>query len=204
MMRLKQKGGVPYGGLWVINRPDKQIIARGLLFNNVLDSSIRWRQANGIPVGLGFEDEVEQCCCEEKPDECINTDPNKPVARNMTVTDVIVGTQTMMNIMNSSDPLVAREEAERRARICIACPWNRWFAKPCGGICGTLKELVSKITNNVGTQYDSQLHACNVCRCFLQSSIWVKNELQWPVLTESEKAQFLSVERCWKRPPTDT
>lgn len=202
MMRLKEKQMIPYGGLWVLNRPDKGIVARGLQFANVLDSATRYRKANGIPIGLGFEDEVEECCCEEKPDECINTDPNRPTMRNLTVTDVIVGTRVMMAQLTSGTPLVSREEAERRAKICIACPWNRWFAKPCGGICGELRDLVAKITNNVGTQYDSQLNSCNICGCFLASSIWVDNAIQWPPLPEREKNQFLNVPACWKRPPT--
>jgi hypothetical protein len=61
-MCIKERSSPPYGGEWIINRPDIGIVGKGYIFDVLVDNCRQWRVANGVPVGLGFTQEVEKAC----------------------------------------------------------------------------------------------------------------------------------------------
>ena len=196
--KLKHLQAIPYGGAFRIVDPLTGVSSAGLQFENLLQKMIKAREANGVPVGLSFADEVEKWACLQYPEECEDTDPNAPKRRNLTLTDVINGTRVMVAFKMAGSPLVDRTEAERRAQICIRCPMNQGFAKSCTGTCAELQAVVASVTGHIGTQYDANLHACGICGCFLQSAIHLPLEIQCKGVSDQMKRQFANVPNCWK------
>ncbi len=190
---------MPYGGTYELNRPDLGLVGKGTTWEMVRNRIMDYRKANGIPIGLGFDDELEQAICRQYPAECEFVDGTRPRMRSLGLGDIVTGTRVMLSLKLSGSPLVDRPEAERRAKICQDCVWNQTFSKPCGGICQELLDIVKSIVGSQGTQYDMNLKSCNICACLLQAAIWVPLNIQVPPLSEDQKAQFESVPACWKK-----
>jgi hypothetical protein len=87
--------------------------------------------------------------------------------------------------------LVSQGEAERRAKICAACPYQVETSGcwGCKGIAGLLPAIAGART----TAYDPQLKACGVCGCYNAVSVHL------PVSHEDE-ADLVFPDHCWKKP----
>lgn len=199
--QLTCKNRIPYGSQWYYVDPFTKMQITAVTWDNLMAKVYEHRRANGNPIGLGLEDEVEQYVCIHQPDECEQSDPTRPRKRSLTLTDIVHGTSVMMSFKRNGSEIVPREEAERRARICLSCPWNQPFAKPCTGICQELLNLVRWVIDSQGTQYDKDLHSCGICGCFLQASIWLNLSDQCVGVTDGMKEQFKTVNNCWKQCP---
>jgi hypothetical protein len=197
-MCITAKSSPPYGGEWILNRSDVGIVGQGYIFEVLVKNCMEWRLANGLPVGIGFEYEVERTCCEQYPDECQPKDVSKR-PRTLTYHDVLTGTATMFSFMAAGRPLENAATAEARASICAVCPNNVQFSTPCGGICGTLKKMVQSIVGSAGTSKDHQLKSCYICGCYIQSAVWLPLELQLKPLSDEQRSSLASVRGCWKR-----
>ena len=195
---LRERSAPPYGGLWELHRPDIGIVGTGYIFDVLVDNCRTWRVANAIPVGLGFEYEVQKACCEAKPDHCRPCDPVLH-PRTLTFSDVFAGTQTMFRHILAGSPLVPEVEAERRAEICSRCPFNVSFSTPCNGICESLKKMVKAITGSATTSRNASLRSCFFCGCFLQSAVWLPLAIQLKPLSQEQKDKLKSVGECWKK-----
>ena len=88
--------------------------------------------------------------------------------------------------------LVSQEEAERRAKICAACPHqiNTSGCWGCKGIAGMLPHIAGARK----TSYDMQLKACGICGCYNAVSVHLPVEVQG-----GEDLEF--PEFCWKATP---
>jgi hypothetical protein len=200
--KLKARGVVPYGGIFDLNLPEKGIVGKGTQFQSLCNDIRRYRKANAIPIGLGFEDEVEREVCAKYPAECNETDIRIPDRnRRCTFDDVILGTKVMVRLKLSGNKLVSHEEANRRAKICSTCPNNITPALPCGGVCGELANVINAIVGGNGTPFDPKLNSCAICCCYLSASVWVPLEVQTPDLPDLYKLQFQTAKEmcgCWK------
>lgn len=199
--RILIKTQIPHGGEYAYRDPNSGMYIRGTTFAMVVNRVAEHRRANGYPIGLGLEDEIEDQLCVSYPTECSEAPEGTPRKTEHTLSDVVHGTRVMMAFKSGGSQLVSREEAERRAQICIGCPYNASFIKPCSGICQELKNLVNWITDHQGTQYDSKLFSCNICGCFLQAAIWLKLEDQCAGVTSEMKPKFSFTQqkyKCWK------
>lgn len=181
------------------------MVGKASNFSQLLDRIKEYRKANAIPIGLGFADEVEREVCLRYSAECSETDPRVPNIHNgrLTIEDVVRGTMAMVAFKMSGSKLVEPEEAERRAKICLKCPYNVDFQRPCGSLCGELKDVVHGIIGSKTTEYDSNLRSCAVCHCYNSSAIWVPLEIQMKGISERQRDQFLFVNEevetgCWK------
>lgn len=200
--KLKFKSGVPHGGMFSLKLPDRGMIGSATSFSGLCREVRSWRKANGWPIGLGLTDEIEQAVCENYPDECHVRDKRIPDRnRRYSLSHVMQGTIAMIKHKINGSVLVDAVEAERRASICVNCPNNVSFSKPCSGTCAELKELVNIIVGPKTTKYDGQLQSCQICGCFLSASVWVPLEVQTAGLTDHQKLQFeyaASTVGCWK------
>lgn len=201
--KLIHKNRVPYGGLYELNQKEIGMVGRGTTFDQLEASVLAYRHANGIPIGLGFIDELEAAVCSEYAVECKETDPNVPsMVHRLRLGDVITGTRVMMSFYAKGKPIVSAQEASRRAEICaITCKnkFNVHFAKPCGGWCGELRDVVKTLVGNQTTPYEDKLESCSICGCYLTASVWMDLKTQVAPLTQAQKNQFESVEHCWKK-----
>jgi hypothetical protein len=200
---LVSRNIVPYGGGFEIKDKLTGAPISGYTFDVLVEFAKNQRHANGVPIGLDFEKELEQWVCEAYPKECEHYNPRIPRRPNeVGFTDLLHGTRVMLAHVVNHREVVPREEAERRASICVNCRYNQPFRRPCGGICGELLDLVKGITNSQGTPMDEKLKSCFVCKCFLQASIWLPLEIQCKGVDAEQKAQFDSVRDsgipCWK------
>lgn len=199
MKHLHNFNRIPYGGAYVLNVPDKGIVGYGMNFPALLRSIREWRRANSIPVGLGFEAEVESVVCEKYPAECDDDSIPKPHKTKLSVATVLHGTKVLLAFKLAGSPYVDQAEAERRAAICVACPWNQDYAKPCGGACGGLREVVTAIVGGRKTLADDRLRACSVCGCVNAAHIHLPLEILAKGVTDEMRKQFASVPNCWKQ-----
>lgn len=85
--------------------------------------------------------------------------------------------------------LVSQEEAERRAKICAACPHqiNTSGCWGCKGIAGMLPHIAGARK----TSYDMQLKACGICGCYSAVAVHLPLEVQG-----GENLEFPDF--CWK------
>lgn len=200
--KLKTKVGVPYGGLFDVNMPERGVVGRATNFWQFKEKVEAYRKANGLPIGLGFDDELEKVLCFKYPNECVDCDPRIPPSNvNLTLDDIMRGTRIMAKFKVSGSPLVSKEEADRRAKICASCSFNSSFAKPCSGICQELKNIVIGLVGSSSTKYDNRLQACRICHCFNQASVWLPLDIQQSYLSDQQKERFRYATEtvgCWK------
>jgi hypothetical protein len=197
---LKRKGAaVPYGGVYRWTDPITKVEVLGTHWEMLLNRIYDERKANGIPCGLGFEDEVELDLCRDYPAECELNDPRFPKKRGwLSFHEIVAGTRALLKFKLAGSPLVAQEEAERRANICATCPFNVEFQRPCAGLCGELNTLVQAIVGGRQTSNAGRLKSCQLCGCFIGAAIWIPVDIQREVLTDAQREQFDNVDWCWK------
>jgi hypothetical protein len=158
------------------------------------------RRANGVPVGVDFENEVESWAVLAHPDEAEVWDPEMPKKIRLGLDDILRGTRVLLAFKLAGSPLVPREEAERRAGICSRCYMNQGFSRPCA-TCGGLDELVRSLVGNQRTSQDDKLQACGVCHCMNKAQVWLPLEILAKGVTEEMKNQFAKMAEltgCWK------
>lgn len=200
--RLKTKSAVPYGNTFTLNLPELGMKGSGTTFEMLMANLREFRRVNAIPIGLGFEDEVEQQICNRYPAECINVDPRIPnLQERLGYQDIVHGTEAFARLKLSGKPLVDQEEANRRASTCAVCPMNSDFLKPCGWLCGELKALADSVLHGRTTPYDDRLRSCRICRCFNGIAVHFPVDVQIHSLSDAQKAQFEYAQEqfnCWK------
>jgi hypothetical protein len=200
---LKRKGtAVPYGGVYRWVDPISKVEVLGTHWEMLMNRIYEERRANSLPCGIEFEAEVEADLCRDYPAECELNDPRFPKKRGwIPFHEIVAGTKLLLRFKLAGSPLVAQEEAERRANICATCPFNVEYHRPCAGLCGELKSLVESIVGAARVSQESRLKSCSLCGCFLGAAVWLPVDLQRSVLSETQTGQFDNVEWCWKGSP---
>jgi hypothetical protein len=92
---------------------------------------------------------------------------------------------------------VEQEEADRRARICVDCPFNQ----PIVGCtpCSKFVERIAAVVGDRATPYDVGLKGCAVCGCS-GAQVWFPLEALQKGMTPELNGKFPSF--CWKRKET--
>jgi len=202
-LRLRNRQTIAYGGVWNYTDPHSGQHFSFYLFDGLVERIRAHRIANNFPVGLEFEQEIEDQLCLNHPDECSHVPEGMPVRTRLSLNDVLNGTRVMMQFYAKGKPLVSHAEAEARAETCSKCPLNIDFSKPCSmGICGELKQLVDSIIDHKQTKYDSQLRSCQICGCYLSAAVHLPLDVQCVGVTEKMKTYFEFAKqqsRCWKQ-----
>lgn len=189
----------PRGGLWKYTHP-----VSGTLFSSpqlaALKYSIRkHEEANSYTITS--EAEIENQLCVNHPFACSENPAVAP--RRLHLSDILRGTKVIASFKLAGSPLVAHEEAERRAGICINCSHNVDYAKPCSGICQELIDLVKSVVGGAATKYDSMLKACDICGCANTAQVHVPVEFLLKGTTPEMLNQFRTVSQCWKAKELD-
>ena len=200
--RLVSKINSPHGGGFWINDPLTGNEIHGTTFEMVLNRARDKRRANSIPIGLEFDDEIEEVCCNKYPQEC---EVNKRTLGIPSVSpglyDVARASAIMIKHKVSDSDLVSQEEANRRAQICRNCPFRAQMTLPCSRCFSALENVVGWITGSRGTPYDEKLSACGICKCYLSASVWLPLSTQCLAITDEMKEKFAfarEISGCWK------
>lgn len=194
------KNRVPYGGLWQVKDPLTGLHLSAGTFQALLKKAVAGRKANGFPIGLDFESEVESWCCAAQPVECKDVDPLRPKRKRLSLDDVVRGAKVLLSFKRGGSRVVSVEEAERRAAVCVRCPLNSGYQRPCN-VCRELGDLVVSITGGWTTSVDERLHVCHVCGCALRAAVWMELEDQCKGVDQEMRREFnymKEVAGCWK------
>jgi len=201
-MRLKSRGIIPNGGGFFVTDQLTGIKLSATTFDQIVQKVRDSRIANGAPIGLEFENEIENWCCISHPDDAEVVDPRLPKRRSLNLDDVIRGTEVLASFKLAGSPLVSQQEANRRAAICARCPLNVSWSQSCS-ICGKVETVVMNIVGNVRTTNDQQLFSCSVCGCSLKAAVHIPNDILNKA-NNAEMNQAFSVAaemwNCWHRP----
>lgn len=109
------------------------------------------------------------------------------------------GTKVYADWIKSSQK-VSVVEAERRASICVQCPWNVTSneCKSCRGL-SRFAVMVGDMAKFVGglpeTSLDKRLHTCLVCLCANKIKVFCPLDIILANITEDQKSKLW--ERCW-------
>lgn len=193
-MEPRSRTKPPRGGLWLYEHP-----VSGTKFSSPNLVAIKysiWKheEANGYPTTP--EADIENRLCESHPFSCSDNPPVAP--RRLHLNDILRGTRVIASFKLAGSPLVAPEEAERRAGICTTCSRNVDYAKPCSGICQELLDLVQSVVGGSATKYDGMLKACDICGCDNSAQVHVPAEFLVKGVTPEMMTQFKTVGNCWK------
>ncbi len=201
-MKLRSRGIIPYGGYFRPLDPLTGIRVEAVTWDHLMSKVREERRANGAPIGLEIDDEVESWCCIAHPDEVQVVDERLPKRRLLNLDDVVRGTQVILAFKLAGSPLVAQPEAERRAAICARCPMNQMWSQSCS-ICNKIDDVVRGVIGQVKTDKDQQLFSCNICGCSLKAAVHLPNDiLNRANNAEMNRAFEFASEAfgCWHRP----
>lgn len=188
----------PYGGSYYWRDPVTGVEVRGTHFEMLINSAYAERKANGAPIGLDFEREIEQEICRTYPNECDNVPAGQRQKTHWTMGEIVRGTLTFAKHKLTGSSLVDQQTANQRAQICSTCPRSVFFSKPCAGLCAELVNVLSG-TGDKRTPYDYDLRACGICGCWTRVAVWFPLETQCIGVTDELKKQFAAVNNCWKQ-----
>lgn len=205
---VKDRNRVPYGGMYRARHPESGILLREPGYESLEKAMKEHCRANNYPIGLEFDNQLEDWVCKEMPDECEPCKGDLPmrprqihmddVLRGMTAIAGIIGAR-IKQLFGGDSPFVSQEEAERRAAICSKCIYNVKFKTPCSGVCPELRQLIGLIRGSRSTPYDNDLMACGVCGCATSTSVWVRMDIQDKALTPQMRDVFGKIDYCWKK-----
>lgn len=200
----------PHGGSIHWYDPICKVTSVGTTLDMLLQRAYEARHANGVPIGLEFEQQIEQDLCRDYPAECMGGDPRVPRRRTLDFDTVLRGTKVLLSVAYeqakhtlglAESPLVEQTTADYRAMTCSKCPMNTDFQRGCTR-CQDILNLVSSIKGSKRTPYDSQLRACQICGCSTEAHVWVRLDLLAKGVTPDMQEKFKAmneVNGCWKQ-----
>ena len=191
---------IPWGGMWHFKHPETGVIVSARNRDALMRAARKHAEANNLPIGLEFEQRVEELVCEALPGECVDCVDGKPFVKPiLSIADVTHGTKVMLSFLMHGRRTVSPEEANRRAAICWSCPMRTEFPGGCGGgLCG---ELANMIVGVPATNINLTKQACGICHCHLYNAVWLELEDQCKGVTDAMRKEFDIVRQkhpCWK------
>jgi hypothetical protein len=134
----------------------------------------------------------DQLCGTIPPDQCIyETGDMRPTDVRITLQSVGDWVKAVVQKVIGGEDYVSQEEANRRAAICVSCPYNVVASGGCSG-CEKLAELLTPGMAQRKTQYDDKLKNCAVCGCFNQIAV----HFPLAVLADGDKPY---PDFCWRK-----
>ena len=196
MLTWANKNRTPLGG-WRYYVPETDTMVYGPHWGALLANVTAHLDANQIAYDPNIERRVELYMCSEVPDGCSDVPESEVKPKKMTVGDVLRFTAMIGADMLNGRKRVDKEEANRRADICVRCPDN---IDPDGCTScnrGRMEKMVEKLTGAIATKKDSQLKSCRHCGCINKAQVWFPLDiLQRFTNTEVNKALPST---CWKK-----
>lgn len=172
------------------------------MFENLFNRAVAYRKSNSIPIGLDFEQEIEDEVCRRYPSECeVNRRTLGIPSISPGLYDVVRASAVMINHKVNAGELVSQEEANARALTCRNCPLRSQMTLPCSRCISALENVVGWVTGSRGTPYDEKLSACGICKCYLSASVWLPLSTQCIGVDDEMREKFKFAKQhwsCWK------
>lgn len=208
---LKPMAGLVPSKGWLALQPETGALLKGSDFRDLVNTVIRYRNANGLPVEPNVKRQVENQVCMALPEgeaakRCrfLNPDDglNPPEMRKWKSGKALLinfGKAVLTVVeetLKGTDVHVSKEEANRRALLCSQCRFNVPLAN-CWS-CGELGSVYRKVRGGLSTKYDNLLQSCDVCACENKTQVHMTGE----VLRLVAGSQGITAEPfpawCWK------
>ena len=157
---------VPPGGMWRVTDDNGATISHNHI-KSFLGMVFKMREANGLYTGSGWEDDVFDLMCKQHP-EIMCKEVGAP-ERYLSLDDIRRFGHTLAAFVAGGGKWVEKQDAERRAAICVTCPHNKEVAGcwGCKGIMNWLMELIGTHS----TSQDDKIHGCDICLCALRAKV---------------------------------
>jgi hypothetical protein len=154
------------------------------------------RRGNNLDIPVNMMAIAEdQLCGTLPPGFCIyEVNDQSSVDIRIGVADVLDWLNALKRKILSGEPYVEKDEANRRAAICVSCPLNVQAIGGCGSNCNKIVERLTPGMAKQSTLFDSQLKTCAVCHCY--NSVQVHFPLA--VLGETDTPKL--PDHCWRKP----
>lgn len=153
------------------------------------------RQAYDGDLAIGWEGRMEhEFCCQNPQAGCQHHVPSKDLS--ISKSDISRFAYSVQSFIEQGGDYVPQEEANRRAEICMQCPYRieNTFCSACQGLVGF---LTSAVFGTRTTPYDDKLGNCGVCKCYNKIAV------HWPL--EAQSTEGLTnddfPDHCWKKKP---
>lgn len=205
MKKLKDIQFSPPGG-WHYEEPSTGRVFKSIVKSNLISEVKNHRISEGIPVGDVVGD-VEHFICvknsEKWPDLCLEESgyADVPVKSKYTVSDVRAFGESIAHTLKSGG-VVSKEEANRRASICLGCKLNTTVEG-----CTSCSKIASFIYGILGARaddlaYKERLQQCGNCGCALAAKVWIsKQELKSNQQVAGKLDSYPT--HCWMKEPQD-
>lgn len=200
MLKLENTAnGIPRG--WKFTHPASGAVLAGGDYRDLVKVIHAHGRANGYaPL---TEAEIQDRLCRALvpgATSCVSYDPGAdparpPARRAVQINDAVRFIKTMGRLLGTEAAFASQEEAERRARICAACPLNQHIEG-----CTSCHGIVNWVARTIGdrrTLEDTRLKGCAVCGCSNQVAVQMNLAAQQAEISDELNAEFPP--DCWKK-----
>ncbi len=185
----QRKTDVPPQGWWITCPITGDIVKGGDWFDMVKNCEKKI-MLRGLVPPTDLVSQIENALCERLAGSG-NCVPCSSVKQTLGFSEIVRWVKAMYNFATQSKfHLVDQDEAERRAKICAACP-HQISTSGCWG-CKGIAGMLPAIAGARKTSYDGQLKACGVCGCFNAVSVHLPLDVQ-------QDSHLSFPDHCWKK-----
>ena len=194
-MKVPKDSLIPPGGYHFVA---EGLRIEGNSYQDVAEKLLRYRLENSLPPGNPMA-EVLNYICDTWPHFCSDTSPvtpgNTKPATSLTsrVTSWMAALYRTLRGTNIADSYVDQAEADRRALVCINCPFHTEWRRGCSSCIEGTKRVGYTFRGGRQAANESKLMSCSIIGHEAQTAVWVKTP---PPLTAEEQASLPS--HCWR------
>lgn len=128
-------------------------------------------------------------------------DPKQISAVAERVKKIWAGVKTLNDWIDSGEPPVAQEQANKRAEICSTCVNNgagdftKWFTAPAAE---SIRRQMERVADRqLSTPFDDKINVCEACLCPLKLKVQTPMKYIGPHITEATKQDLAKNPNCW-------
>jgi len=174
--------------------PDTGAVFTGETAKSIVKQVVNHRVNTNTPVDPDkVQMEVEDYICSQLPTWCQRQREPGKIKKEYTREDVLAFVAAVSGTIEAGG-VVDQQTAEKRADVCLQCPYNQKLAgcDGCNGIASTVFNLIgARRVRNMGS-----LRSCGICGCALKAKIWVPdNVLKDTARIQNNMEDFPSW--CW-------
>ncbi len=115
--------------------------------------------------------------------------------------ELVRGAKTLIEFLDSGEPTVPQDQAERRAATCGVCPKNepgdltKWFTVPASEL--IRRQLEKAQARHLKTSQDENLNLCTACHCPLRLKVHIPLDWITKRLSPEQMARLKEAPVCW-------
>lgn len=196
MSNVPKSGIIPPGGF---HFEDEHGRIEGSSYHDVAEKLLRFRIANKLPLGMPLAEVIDYTCqrhphfCHQAQATIGPSSPQKP-AMSGRVIEWYAALYRSLRGSDVSKNYVDQATADRRAKICLACPHHREWRMGCGSCVDGARRIGHTYRAGRKAEYEAQLMGCEVVGHDCATAVWVREA---PPLSP-EQQQALPI-LCWRK-----